>query len=163
MSNEEQRHRDKPAIKQGPCLRILSSCYEPTRTTRQQPAIYHCECLRRILESSSSHSSTTRPWRRGHEIGLRGRNSGFADGCTREAERSSERQGGSGKARAESASSKQERTSTQEKMSVRLLQVACELHVHGLWVESATGNKTERGGGGGGQLRVCTFGVRDFA
>jgi hypothetical protein len=51
MKNRDTR-RDKPAIKQGLCLRILSTSLL-VLSTRQQPAIYHCECLKRTLESSS--------------------------------------------------------------------------------------------------------------
>ena len=55
MSNEEQRQPEQAGNKQGLCLRILSTkpVYETTRTTRQQPVIYHCECPKRILASSS--------------------------------------------------------------------------------------------------------------
>ena len=50
MSNEEQEAPGQAGNKQGLCLRILST--NPTRTTRQQPVIYQCECLKRISESS---------------------------------------------------------------------------------------------------------------
>ena len=50
MSNEEQEAPGQAGNKQGLCLRILST--NPTRTTRQQPVIYHCECLKRLSESS---------------------------------------------------------------------------------------------------------------
>ena len=54
MSNEEHEERSQPELpgnKWPLCLRILST--NPTRTTRQQPVIYQCECLKRISESSS--------------------------------------------------------------------------------------------------------------
>jgi len=51
MSNEEQRQPEQAGNKTGSLS--TNPVYETTRTTRQQPAIYHCECLKRILESSS--------------------------------------------------------------------------------------------------------------
>jgi hypothetical protein len=82
MSNEEQRHRDNFFEEAALMMKLpkrhatpwkggrlapmtpgqagnktgslsTNPVYEPTRTTRQQPVIYHCECLKRILESSS--------------------------------------------------------------------------------------------------------------
>jgi hypothetical protein len=51
MSNEEQRHREKPVIK--PRSLSTDPVYEPTRTTRQQRVTYHCECPKSLPQSSS--------------------------------------------------------------------------------------------------------------
>ena len=63
MSNEQQRHRDKPAINR---VSVYESCL---RTYSYYAAATHCGCLRRILESSCmtrtpvpSSASSARFW-----------------------------------------------------------------------------------------------------